>query len=97
MKAMHTNVAGTAQTADVFKPLLEKAANPRIIFMSTGLGSVGGCKKAPFMTSWPAYASSKAALNMIMIYYYHLCPNMRVNACNPGFRVRTTEGSWFRF
>ncbi|KAK4504404.1 hypothetical protein PRZ48_005320 [Zasmidium cellare] len=86
MQAMHTNVAGTAQTADVFRPLLEKASNPRIVFMSTGLGSLVNATKRP-NTLWPAYSCSKAALNMIMLYYWHLCPGMKINACCPGFRA----------
>ncbi|KAF2168518.1 hypothetical protein M409DRAFT_53180 [Zasmidium cellare ATCC 36951] len=86
MQAVHTNVAGTAQTADDFRPLLEKASNPRIIFMSTGLGSLGHATKRS-NALWPAYSSSKAALNMIMLYYWHLCPGMKINACCPGFRA----------
>lgn len=86
MTTMQTNVAGAAQTADAFKPLLEKAANPRIIFMSSGLGSLYTCTQRS-NKDWPAYSSSKAALNMIMLYYWHICPGMKVNACCPGFRV----------
>ncbi|KAF7188426.1 Short-chain dehydrogenase/reductase ATR10 [Pseudocercospora fuligena] len=68
METFHTNAAGAAQTAEEFIPLLQKAENPRIIFMSTGLGSLDRATKMPAgVKNWPAYASSKAALNMIML------------------------------
>ncbi|KAK3725974.1 hypothetical protein LTR37_000122 [Vermiconidia calcicola] len=35
-----TNVAGAAQTAQIFAPLLSKAESPRLIFMSSALGSL---------------------------------------------------------
>lgn len=89
MTTMHTNVAGAAQTADNFIPLLQKADNPRLIFMSTSLGSLGLAEKVKGLNStWPAYGSSKAAMNMIMLYFWgKFGDDIHVNACSPGLRV----------
>ncbi|PIB03055.1 Carbonyl reductase [NADPH] 1 [Cercospora beticola] len=38
--ACDTNVAGTAQSIETFIPLLRESDNPRIVIMSTGLGSL---------------------------------------------------------
>ncbi|KAI5359325.1 putative short-chain dehydrogenase/reductase SDR, NAD(P)-binding domain superfamily [Septoria linicola] len=58
--ACDTNVAGSAQTAETFIPLLQKAENPKTVFMSTGLGSL--TRQATFNNkNWPAYAAT--ALN----------------------------------
>lgn len=84
--ACDTNVAGSAQTVETFIPLLQKAENPRIIFMSTGLGSL--TRQATYNNkNWPAYAASKAAMNMMMLWFFHQYPEMKINASAPGFRV----------
>ncbi|KAK4903102.1 hypothetical protein LTR27_000030 [Elasticomyces elasticus] len=94
MHTMATNVAGAAQTAEAFIPLLQKADNPRLIFMSTGLGSLTITKQYQGLNkTWPCYSASKAALNMIMLYYWGKFGNeMRVNACNPGYRGTALNG-----
>jgi NAD(P)-dependent dehydrogenase (short-subunit alcohol dehydrogenase family) len=84
---MATNVAGAAQTAETFIPLLKKAENPRIVFMSTGFGSLTRVSTFQTNEKWPAYSASKAAENMIMLWFWRRFPDMRVNACSPGFRV----------
>lgn len=84
--ACDTNVAGTAQSIETFIPLLQKSENPRIVMMSTSLGSLT-LQTTRDPRNWPAYAASKAALNMIMLVYYHQYPEMKINACAPGFRV----------
>lgn len=86
MSAMATNVAGAAQTAETFIPLLSKADNPRIIFMSSGLGSLTLHSGPNSNNKWPAYSATKAALNMIMLYYWRRFPDWKINACCPGFR-----------
>lgn len=86
MNAMQTNVAGAAGTAEAFAPLLQKADNPRMIFMSSGLSSLERAH-ARTNANWPAYSASKAALNMVMLYFYHSYFEIKVNACSPGFRA----------
>ena len=89
METMRTNVAGAAQTAESFIPLLQKAENPRIVFISTALGSLKIAEMVKGVgKTFPAYSASKAALNMVMLYFWgRFGEVMRVNACSPGFRV----------
>lgn len=86
MIATETNAAGSAATVESFQPLLQKAENPRIIFMSTPMGS---CTLAANQQSvmMPAYCASKAAMNMIALYYSKKFLEWKVNACTPGYRV----------
>lgn len=88
METMAVNVAGAAQTAETFIPLLKKADNPRIVFVSTGFGSLQRLSTFQNNTLWPAYSSSKAAFNVIMLWFWRRFPEMKINATNPGFRVR---------
>lgn len=89
--AMETNVAGSAATVEHFIPLLSKAEVPRIIFMTSGAGSMQVAHDFYTTKRFPAYCASKAAKIMMMLYYYHRFPDWKVNACNPGFRVSTVE------
>ncbi|ROW03621.1 hypothetical protein VPNG_07144 [Cytospora leucostoma] len=85
--AVKTNAAGQAATVEHFVPLLSKADNPRVVFMSSGAGSLKLACDFGFVKDYPAYCVSKAAENMIMLYYHHRFPAWKVNASNPGFRA----------
>ncbi|ARS35659.1 SDR family oxidoreductase [Pontibacter actiniarum] len=89
--AFNTNVLGVARVTQAFIDLLRKSAEPRIVNVSTSVGSLS-LQSNP---SWPAYdyakyavyASSKAAMNM---YTVHLAYELRdtafkVNAVCPGY------------
>lgn len=84
---METNVGGTVSTVEHFIPLLRESENPRVIFVSSGLGSATMVHDTLSNLELPAYSSSKAALQMIMLYYWRRFPRWKVNACNPGYRV----------
>lgn len=84
---MATNAAGAAASVEHFVPLLSKAENPRVVFMSSGAGSLKLASEFGFVKEYPAYSVSKAAENMVMLYYHHRFPDWKVNASNPGFRV----------
>lgn len=86
-ETMATNVAGAAQTAETFVPLLSKSDNPRIIFISSGFGSLERVSTFQSNEQWPAYSASKAAENMIMLWFWRRFPKWKINACCPGFRV----------
>lgn len=86
---MATNAAGAAASVEHFVPLLSKAENPRVVFMSSGAGSLKLAHDFGFVKDYPAYSVSKAAENMVMLYYHHRFPEWKVNASNPGFRVST--------
>lgn len=88
---MATNAAGAAASVEHFVPLLSKAENPRVVFMSSGAGSLKLANDFGFVKDYPAYSVSKAAENMVMLYYHHRFPDWKVNASNPGFRVSKTS------
>ena len=89
--AFNTNVIGVSRVTQVFMDLLRKSPAPRIVNVSTSVGSL----TLQSDTNWPAYeygkyavyAASKAALNM---YTVHLAYELRatafkVNAVCPGY------------
>ena len=84
---MTTNVAGSAKITEAFAPLISKSNNPRVVFMSSKLGSVKIQADENYHKAWPAYASSKSTLNSIMLWFAHQYPDWKVNACCPGFRA----------
>jgi NAD(P)-dependent dehydrogenase (short-subunit alcohol dehydrogenase family) len=88
--AFKTNLVGTANVTKAFIDLLEKSSAPRIVNVSTSVGSLS-LQSNP---EWPAYnyakygvyAISKAALNMytIQLAYELRNTNFKVNAVCPG-------------
>ncbi|TVZ14601.1 SDR family oxidoreductase [Maribacter sp. MAR_2009_72] len=89
--AFNTNVFGVARVTQAFIDLLRKSPEPRIVNVSTSVGSLS-LQSDP---SWPAYnfakfavyGASKAALNMHTIHLaYELREtNFKVNAVCPGY------------
>src|SRR5690606_29934771 len=81
MAAFETNVFGVARVTKAFVDLLRKSPEPRIVNVSTSVGSLS-LQSDP---DWPAYdfakyavyGSSKAALNM---YTIHLAYQLRGTA-----------------
>lgn len=71
-KTFITNVTGTACLTDALLPLLLTSSSPRIIFVSSKMASLtlASDPNIPFKPSdYKAYASSKAALNMLALCY----------------------------
>lgn len=96
------NVVGTQILTTTFVPLLLASSSPRLIFLTSGLSSLAGASQKlityiPFggvPAGWPKtaqfagnYRSSKAALNMMMVHWYHLLYNdgVKVWCVSPGF------------
>jgi len=82
-----TNVAGYLRVIHAFLPLLEKSDNPRIVNVSSGLGSFSEFHdriRAGEFSGTPLYAPAKAAINMLTAQLAHLLPGIRVNAADPG-------------
>lgn len=84
------NVFGAAVVTDTFIPLLEKSDNPRIVFVSSSLGSLtysADPEKPHSKPSFLAYKSSKTSLNMVMLFYSSLLgeKGFKVNAACPGY------------
>ncbi|KAG9601083.1 hypothetical protein KCU77_g4801, partial [Aureobasidium melanogenum] len=87
-----TNTSGAADLVEEFIPLLKRSQLPRLVFVSSGYASLH--RFANFTPSYttskfftPAYACSKAALNMLMLQYNVQYGNKgwKINACCPGF------------
>lgn len=79
------NTFGATVVTEIFTPLLDKSSDPRVIFMSSSLGSLDKMfydkeRKA----AWLTYRTSKTALNMIMKTFALEHENWKVNGCCPG-------------
>ncbi|KIL83616.1 hypothetical protein FAVG1_13167 [Fusarium avenaceum] len=99
-KTFSTNVIGTACLTDSCLPLLSKSQLPRLIFVSSHLGSLqlASDKTEPsYCADWPAYCSSKTALNMLALSYSRLLVDtpFLVNAVAPGL-VQTNATTYNR-
>ena len=83
-----TNVFGPVRVTRAFLPLLRRSAGPRVVMVSSGMGSMGRTsdpeRVESSFTSLP-YPSSKAALNMITTQYARELPEFRINAADPGY------------
>lgn len=83
-----TNVFGPVEVTHAFLPLLRASTHPRIVMVSSGIGSLT-------LTSDPSrfesqllglpYPTSKTALNMITSQYARALPDIKVNAADPGY------------
>ncbi|WEO77212.1 SDR family NAD(P)-dependent oxidoreductase [Cryobacterium sp. SO2] len=85
---LETNVLGVARMTRAFAPLLALAENPRIVNVSSGVGSFArneesGTDEASVPPS--IYSVTKAALTMLTYQYARALPGMRVNAADPGY------------
>lgn len=87
--AFETNVLGVVRVTRAFLPLLQKSGSPRVVNISSGAGSVAGKEDHGYI----AYATSKAALNMVSRAMASELrgENVCVVAMNPGW-VKTDMG-----
>ena len=82
-----TDLAGYVRVIHAFLPLLEKASDPRIVNVSSGLGSFGlfhDPSRIESTAGTPLYGSAKAGINMLTARYAKLLPDIRINAADPG-------------
>ncbi|MEV0649452.1 SDR family oxidoreductase [Phytomonospora sp. NPDC050363] len=85
---LDVNVLGAVRVTNAFLPLLRKAGNPRIVMVSSGMGSIAVTRDPRFAGMVPpmlAYPASKAALNMVTVQYAAGLDGIRVNAVDPGY------------
>lgn len=85
-----TNVFGVVELTQQMLPLLQKSSAPRIVNVSSGLGSLTqnsdpNYEYAAF--NGLAYASSKASLNAVTVMFAKEFKNttLKVNAADPGY------------
>jgi NAD(P)-dependent dehydrogenase (short-subunit alcohol dehydrogenase family) len=86
-KVFLTNVVGYVRVIHAFLPLLERSDHPRIVNVSSGLGSFGRFHDDSRIESRfgsPLYGAAKAAVNMLTARYARLLPDIRINAADPG-------------
>ena len=96
-KCFDTNVFGTASLTDACVPLLQKGTVPRIVFVSSEMGSVGNTldPKFPYYGAhYVSYKASKSAVNMLGAMYAvkHGKDGFKVNVCCPGLRATNFAG-----
>jgi NAD(P)-dependent dehydrogenase (short-subunit alcohol dehydrogenase family) len=90
-----TNVFGAVRVTHAALPLLLASAAPRIVFVASGLGSLGVVTDPERMESqFPslAYGSSKTALVGVTVQYAKAFPQIRINAVDPGYTATDLNG-----
>ncbi len=81
-----TNVVGYLRVIHAFLPSLENSDDPRIVNVSSGLGSFsrfGDRTRTGAFTGTPLYAASKAAINMMTVHFASLLPHIRITPPTP--------------
>ena len=88
MEGFAINVFGPIRVTHAFLPLLRAAEHPRIVNVSSGVGSFhrilrpGTVENA---VTLPVYPATKAALTMLTIQYARSLNGILVNAADPGY------------
>ncbi len=91
------NTLGPLRVTQALLPLLRKSAAPRVVMMSSGLGSISDTAvMASLIWSVDAagYSASKAALNMLTVKLAKalLADGIKVNAADPGYTATDLNG-----
>ncbi len=89
------NLLGPVRVTNTFLPLLRKSERPRLVMVSSGMGSFGITLDRARLEStlWGiVYPSSKAALNMVSTMYAKSLPDVRVTAVDPGYTATNLNG-----
>ncbi|KAI9737872.1 MAG: hypothetical protein M1834_009242 [Cirrosporium novae-zelandiae] len=91
-----TNVVGPVAVTDAFMPLLRKSSEPRLVFVSSSMGSITHASNpaSPYYKSktgnnFLEYRISKAALNMVIVEYHKALEGegIKVLGADPGLVV----------
>ncbi|MGW5436465.1 SDR family oxidoreductase [Nocardia asteroides] len=94
-EVFETNVFGPIRVTNAFLPLLRASGHPRIVMVSSGVGSIATISEPRFAGLLPpalGYPSTKAALNMVTAMYARDLTGMRVNAVDPGYTATDLNG-----
>jgi NAD(P)-dependent dehydrogenase (short-subunit alcohol dehydrogenase family) len=94
--AVETNVIGVVRVTNALLPLLRRSASPRIVNMSSTVGSLTR-QTAPGAETGPisaAYAASKTFLNAVTVQYAKELAGsgLLINAACPGFCATDLNG-----
>jgi NAD(P)-dependent dehydrogenase (short-subunit alcohol dehydrogenase family) len=88
MEGFAINVFGPIRVTHAFLPLLRAAEHPRIVNVSSGVGSFqrilqpGTVENA---VTLPVYPATKVALTMLTVQYARALDGILVNAADPGY------------
>ena len=88
MEGFAVNVFGPIRVTHAFLSLLRSAEHPRIVNVSSGVGSFRRILEPSTVehaVTLPVYPATKAALNMLTVQYARALPGILVNAADPGF------------
>jgi NAD(P)-dependent dehydrogenase (short-subunit alcohol dehydrogenase family) len=89
------NLLGPVRTTAAFLPLLRRSAQPRVVMVSSGMGSFGittDPTRLEFGLGGLIYPASKAALNMVTSQYAKALSGFQVNAVDPGYTATDLDG-----
>ena len=94
---LDTNVIGTIRVIQTMLPLLQRSDRPRIVNVSSGLGSLTWATTQTRYQERPllSYNTAKAALNMVTVLFANEFRDspLRVNAVDPGLvNTRMSRG-----
>lgn len=97
-KVFETNFFGAVQTTQQFLDLLKKSDQPRIVNVSSGLGSLAahsGDTANPNLGAYDAYSSSKVALNAftVLLAAEFKGTEFRINSVGPGYTATDLNGN----
>lgn len=87
-EVFEVNVFGPVRVTHAFLPLLRASEHPRIVMVSSGMGSVATITDPSLSGLVPptlAYPASKSALNMITTQYASALSDIKINAVDPGY------------
>jgi NAD(P)-dependent dehydrogenase (short-subunit alcohol dehydrogenase family) len=90
-EVFETNVFGVIALTEAFLPVLRRSEHPRIVNMSSMVGSLTGMFASDTPNSL-AYVPSKTALNAVTVSYAKAEPGMRINAGCPGYCATDLNG-----
>ncbi len=94
---LEVNTLGPLRVTQAFLPLLRKSAAPRVVMMSSGLGSLADTADVASLV-WgvgaAGYSASKAALNMLTVKLAKelMAEGIKVNAADPGYTATDLNG-----
>ncbi|WP_407572602.1 SDR family NAD(P)-dependent oxidoreductase [Deinococcus altitudinis] len=94
-EVFNTNVVGIVRVTHAFLPLLQRAAHPLVVNVSSGLGSFAlthDPSRIEGQVIAPLYTASKAAVTMLTTQYARAFPEVRFNAVDPGYTATDLNG-----
>ena len=90
-----TNAVSVVRVTHAFLPLLRRGTEPRVVNVTSGLGSqtlTHDPDRVESRVVSPLYNGSKAAVTMITTQYAKGIPDVRFNAADPGYTATDLNG-----